>query len=124
MEQVECSETSAYKIQIPGNYPEEIIQRSEHEKCLKSRNEFIFEFSKFCPLICDVLNKLSVILLLTWKWRQDAPKFCLGGLSLRNYSEDFVIGQMYDIYCILRNKFLRSGCRAVCLTFRHRASST
>jgi len=27
MEQTECSETSAYKIQTPGNYPEERIQR-------------------------------------------------------------------------------------------------
>ena len=27
MEQTECSETSAYKIQTPGNYPEENIQR-------------------------------------------------------------------------------------------------
>jgi hypothetical protein len=26
MEQTECSETSAYKIQTPGNYPEENIQ--------------------------------------------------------------------------------------------------
>jgi len=26
MEQTECSETSAYKIQRPGNYPEENIQ--------------------------------------------------------------------------------------------------
>jgi len=25
MEQIECSETSAYKIQTPGNYPEEGI---------------------------------------------------------------------------------------------------
>ena len=29
MEQTECSETSAYKIQRPGNYPEERIQHSE-----------------------------------------------------------------------------------------------
>jgi hypothetical protein len=28
MEQIECSETSAYKIQTPGNYPEENIQRT------------------------------------------------------------------------------------------------
>jgi len=27
MEQTECSETSAYKIQTPRNYPEEIIQQ-------------------------------------------------------------------------------------------------
>ena len=28
MEQTECSETSAYKIQTPGNYPEESIQQA------------------------------------------------------------------------------------------------
>jgi hypothetical protein len=28
MEQIECSETSAYKIQAPGNHPEENIQQS------------------------------------------------------------------------------------------------
>jgi hypothetical protein len=28
MEQTECSETSAYKIQTPGNYAEENIQQS------------------------------------------------------------------------------------------------
>jgi hypothetical protein len=27
MEETECSETSAYKIQTPGNYPKEIIQQ-------------------------------------------------------------------------------------------------
>jgi len=37
MEQTECSETLAYKIQMPGNYPEESIQHSEHSKSLKSR---------------------------------------------------------------------------------------
>ena len=35
MEQAECSETSAYKIQVPGNYPEEIIKHSEHAEILK-----------------------------------------------------------------------------------------
>jgi hypothetical protein len=37
MEQTECSETSAYKIQRPGNYPEENIQHTEHGESLKSR---------------------------------------------------------------------------------------
>jgi len=32
MEQIGCSETLAYKIQTPGNYPEESIQHSEHGK--------------------------------------------------------------------------------------------
>ena len=29
MEQTECSKTSSYKIQTPGNYPEESMQQSE-----------------------------------------------------------------------------------------------
>jgi len=33
----ECSETSAYKIQTPGYYPEESIQHSELSESLKSR---------------------------------------------------------------------------------------
>jgi len=37
IEQTECSEMSAYKIQTPGNYPEEKIQHSEHGESLKSR---------------------------------------------------------------------------------------
>jgi len=37
MEHKECSETSEYKIETPGNYPEESIQHSEHGESLKSR---------------------------------------------------------------------------------------
>jgi len=37
MEQTQCSETSAYKIQMPGNYAEENIQHTEHGESLKSR---------------------------------------------------------------------------------------
>ena len=37
MEQTESSETSPYKIQMPGNHPEECIQHSEHGESLKSR---------------------------------------------------------------------------------------
>jgi hypothetical protein len=32
----QCPETSAYKTQIPGNYPEENIQHTEHGESLKS----------------------------------------------------------------------------------------
>ena len=38
MKQAECSETSAYKIQTPGNCPEENIQHTEHGESLKSRS--------------------------------------------------------------------------------------
>jgi len=42
MEQTECSETSAYKIQTPGNYSEESIQHSEYDESLKlSRIYFV-----------------------------------------------------------------------------------
>jgi len=37
MEQTECSETSAYKIQTPGNYPKGRMQHSEDGESLKSR---------------------------------------------------------------------------------------
>ena len=37
MEQIECSETSAYKTQTPGNYPKENIQFSEQGESLKAR---------------------------------------------------------------------------------------
>jgi hypothetical protein len=37
MDQTECSETSAHKIQTPGNYPEENIQHTEYGESLKSR---------------------------------------------------------------------------------------
>jgi len=36
----ECSETSAYKIQTPGNSPEENIQHTEHGESLKSRTVY------------------------------------------------------------------------------------
>jgi len=35
--QTECSETSAYKIQTPGNYPEQSIQHSKQGEGLKLR---------------------------------------------------------------------------------------
>jgi hypothetical protein len=37
MKMEQCSETSAYKIQTPGNYSEENIQHTEHGESLKSR---------------------------------------------------------------------------------------
>jgi len=38
----ECCETSAYKIQMPGNHPKESIQHSGHGESLKSRIQIIF----------------------------------------------------------------------------------
>jgi hypothetical protein len=41
-DRTECSEISAYKIQTPGNYPEENIQHLQHGESLKSRKNFTF----------------------------------------------------------------------------------
>jgi len=41
MEQTECSETLAYKIQTPGNYPEESIQQF-YFSLPEWRKEFLF----------------------------------------------------------------------------------
>jgi hypothetical protein len=43
----ECSERSQYKIQTPGNYPQENIEHTEHGKILKSRIQ-----NKHFTLVC------------------------------------------------------------------------
>jgi len=58
MEQTECSETSAYKIQTLGNYPEESIQHSEHSESLKSRKHSEC-YSVLCTFLFD--EKRNVI---------------------------------------------------------------
>jgi len=53
----ECSETSAYKFQTPGNYPEESIQYSEHGESLKSRiiNSIFYEITNRCSYMPSIL---------------------------------------------------------------------
>ena len=50
MEQTECSETSAHKVQRPGNHPKEEIQYSEQGKSFQSRTDlgFLCRMSR-CP---------------------------------------------------------------------------
>jgi len=57
MEQTECSETSAYKIQMPGNYPEESIQHSEQGEGLKSNLCFISSLVVNDSSVCCVMGK-------------------------------------------------------------------
>jgi hypothetical protein len=64
MEQIECSETSAYKIQTPGNHPEENIQHTEHGESLKSKRPTYvciiryFFMSLSLSLPCDYVSSL------------------------------------------------------------------
>jgi hypothetical protein len=47
----ECSETSAYKIQTPGNYPEENIQHRENGESLKSKLITYLKFNLFIKFV-------------------------------------------------------------------------
>jgi hypothetical protein len=61
----ESSETSAYKIQTPGNYPEESIQHSEHGESLKSG--IILSYHLFpCLPSCRFPRCFSVLLVLVF----------------------------------------------------------
>jgi len=61
MEQIECSETSAYINQTPGNHPKENKRHSEHGESLKSRiDSGSFEsVEKFKCLETTVTNQNS-----------------------------------------------------------------
>ena len=74
MEQTECSETSAYELQTPGNYPKESIQHTEHGESLKSRipgrfavytgenaNHGVKFVAHFCPTNSRVRNAAALI---------------------------------------------------------------
>jgi len=68
MEQTECSETSAYKIQTPGNYQEGNTQHTEQDESLKSRI-ILFIRSKLVinyQVSCNWILVLTLT-LLTWK---------------------------------------------------------
>jgi hypothetical protein len=63
MKQTGCSETSAYTIQTPGNYPEENIQHREHGESLKSKvirkfisSEILKDGANFRDLATDGLT--------------------------------------------------------------------
>ena len=60
MEQTECSETSAYKIQMPGNHPKERIRHSKHGESLKSRAfQVIVNNVKILSFISTVLTRIQ-----------------------------------------------------------------
>jgi hypothetical protein len=58
------SETLVYKIQTPGNYPEESIQHSEHGESLKSRiQEYNVTLRRFRATIVTVENQEALDIL-------------------------------------------------------------
>ena len=68
MEQIECSETSAYINQMPGNHPKENKQHSEHGESLKSiislslslsLSFFVFQVSTFVPYVMQLKSEMQ-----------------------------------------------------------------
>jgi hypothetical protein len=64
MEQRECSETSAFKIQTPANNPEESIRHSKQGESLKSRLKYI-TISIKCLQEQEINKRLGVFLQIS-----------------------------------------------------------
>jgi hypothetical protein len=59
MEQTEYSETSGYKIQKPGNYPEENVQHAECGKSLKSRRQEGLKYTRRVNLKAEYSRQIQ-----------------------------------------------------------------
>ena len=83
MEETECSETSAYKFQTPGNYPKESIQHTEHGESLNfldkfSKNSQISNFMEMSLAgrpICSMRTDMTK-LIVAFRNFANAPKKC------------------------------------------------
>jgi len=61
-DETECSETSAYKIKMPGNYPEESVQHSEQGESLKSRMIIVINFGiRGIQTVCVTTEQLQTL---------------------------------------------------------------
>jgi len=101
MQRTECSETSAYKIQAPGNYPEEGIQHSEHGGSLKSWINLAQEGDKWRTLVNKVMN--------FWVQQNDSNNW---GTSFQAISSNKLgAGSAYVVF--VANNLKLSHCRHV-----------
>jgi len=67
-----CSETSAYKIQTPGNYPKEKIQHTENSESLKSRM-FILAYQHLTNWKTEETLERAVVTLETERIKGSNP---------------------------------------------------
>ena len=91
MEQTQCSETPAYKIQTPGNYPEESIRHTEHGKSLKSRMcTFLIQNDHYRkPAFNVTVNNIVLQFAIHQKGMEDPTKYISQTISmyLTHYSQ-------------------------------------
>jgi len=69
MKMEQCSDTSAYKIQTPGNHPKERIQHSDHGESLKSKLHLPIETSLYDNVTSRCLNQTVDIVQLAYHSR-------------------------------------------------------
>jgi hypothetical protein len=67
--QTECSETSAYKLKTPGNYPKESIQHLEHGESLKSRKSVLLSFVRISVRQATLNDSAEYSLLVLCFWQ-------------------------------------------------------
>ena len=77
MEQTECSEMSAYKVQMPGNYPKEGIKHTEQGESLKLRIYYL------------VSQGYSTQIGTVLRWLDGQPWYCSSPNLLAGDQESF-----------------------------------
>ena len=106
MDQTECSETSAYKIQTPGNYPEESIQHN---------------FKKICEE-CMIAARCQIlhIMLSVWGFLQLMENWILW-TKFKVWEKWFALCICYlSIYCIVICFQLKTGwSESLCLPLQY-----
>jgi hypothetical protein len=113
----ECSETSAYKVQASGNYPEESILHSEQGESLKSGNVYLYVIVTihplFPPLMPDIILSVlfaniyslyfaAVTSRLVCKHAWDKKLNSIAAVAGSNSAEDLHVCLMYSLcrYCV------------------------
>jgi hypothetical protein len=83
VEQTECSETSAYKIQAPGNYPEESIQHSRFLFLMKYywNDQMKKDEKRKARSTCRLVDKYKVLIGSNGERKREREVFYLTTLS-------------------------------------------
>jgi hypothetical protein len=83
MEQTECSETFAFKLQTPGNNPEESIRHLKHGESLKSRI-YTLPTSHFCSAMNVAKSKTEPVVAAFQTYRQQGFMEITAGQTTAN----------------------------------------
>jgi len=72
-----CSETSAHKIQTPGNHPKERIQHSEHSESLKPYSTFAIKFTIHFAFLCKQKGRTQLNIQICLSRLHDIFRFTI-----------------------------------------------